>query len=161
MTVEEIINKLELVPLSIEGGMYRSTYVSKSRNGEKPAGTAIYYLLTENSFSHMHRLPTDEVYHFYFGDPVELLELLPEGGSRVTILGNDILNGQKPQYAVMADGWQGSHLVQGGKFALLGTTMAPGYVPADYEHGDRESLCREYPEAEDLIRKLTGEVVEA
>src|SRR5207245_2095434 len=91
------------------------------------AGTAIYYLLTPDTFSALHRLPTDEVYHFYLGDPVEMLQLWPDGSGRVGTLGQDVRAGQLLQVIVPRGVWQGSRLRPGGAFALLGTTMAPGF----------------------------------
>lgn len=158
LTPIEVINLLHLKPLNIQGGMASLTYVSKTVQEGKPASTAIYYLLTKDSFSHMHRLPTDEVFHFYLGHPVELLELFPDGSHRITRLGADISKGETPQHVVPAGVWQGARLVSGGELALLGKTIAPGYVDADYEHGDGPLLAHQYPQVKDLIHKLTGEV---
>jgi predicted cupin superfamily sugar epimerase len=167
LTSEKIIQLLNLEPLRGEGGLFRQTYISSdiSRrehlperySGNKPFGTAIYYLLTSDpdSFSAMHKLPTDEIWHFYLGDPVEMLELHPDGSSRMRILGQDITNGQLVQHVIPKGIWQGSHLVAGGKFALLGTTMAPGFTPEDYVSGDREALVGMYPSERALIQKLT------
>src|SRR5437762_8828641 len=150
---EDVIALLGLQPLSREGGYYRETYRSADRlpGGSlarfprgKSAGTAIYYLLTPDTCSALHRLPSDEVYHFYLGDPVELLLLHPEGGEVVT-LGGDLTAGQRPQFVVPAGTWQGSCLAAGGQFALMGTTMAPGFEFSDYEGGDREALLKSYP----------------
>lgn len=155
---DEIIQKLGLEPLEREGGLFRSTYRSPGKVGEKDMGSAIYFMLTGRGYSHMHRLVTDEVYHFYSGDPVELLELLPDGSSKVTILGSDICAGQHVQYVVRAGNWQGSHLLDGGTYALMGTTMSPGFEPSDYEHAAQpEELIRQYPQAQELLKKLTGE----
>lgn len=155
---DEIIRRLKLEPLEREGGLFRSTYRSPGKMGEKDMGSAIYFMLTGRGYSHMHRLVTDEVYHFYSGDPVELLELLPDGSAQVTILGADICAGQQVQYVVRAGNWQGSHLTDGGTYALMGTTMSPGFEPSDYEHAERpEELIRQYPQAQELIRQLTGE----
>jgi predicted cupin superfamily sugar epimerase len=146
---------LELKPLPQEGGFYRETYRSSIRlpNG-KSAGTAIYYLLTPDSYSALHRLPTDEVYHFYLGDPVELLVLGADGGRLIT-LGPDLKTGQQPQVVVPAGCWHGSCLADGGSVALLGTTMAPGFEFSDYQAADREELIRAYPNFRDRIRRLT------
>jgi predicted cupin superfamily sugar epimerase len=154
-------------PLPIEGGFYTQTYRSPETIGKgvlperykegRPYGTAILYLYNTEAdcFSALHRLPTDEVYHFYLGNPVEMLLLYPNGKSERVILGQDILNQQKLQFAVPRGVWQGSHLLAGGQFALMGTTMAPGYVDSDYEGGEREELIRQYPHESDLIRFLT------
>lgn len=159
MKCDDVIKYLDLKPLPYEGGMFRQTYVSNSKDSDRPTSTAIYFLLTENNFSHLHRLPTDEVYHFYLGDRVEVLELFPDGTSKKTILGSDLANGEQPQYVSRAGAWQGLKVVEGGKFALLGTTMAPGYVDTDYEHGERAELCEQYPEVKNLIIERTGEAV--
>jgi uncharacterized protein len=151
----------------VEGGHFRQTYVSEeilpaaalpARYGRaKPLSTAIYYLLTDeaDSFSALHRLPTEEVYHFYLGDPVELLLLHAEGASELAVLGPDIMAGQSVQLVVPRGVWQGSRLRAGGRVALLGTTMAPGWDVLDYEGGEREPLIRRYPEEAERIRALT------
>ena len=166
ITAEEIIGVLKLRPLPVEGGLYRQTYVASEEIGAealptrygrtKSLCTAIYYLLTDQpqSFSALHRLPTDEVYHFYLGDPVEMLLLHPEGRSEVIVLGPDLLAGQHVQHVVPAGVWMGSRVFEGGQFALLGTTMAPGYDDLDYEGGNAEELERQYPERASLIRQL-------
>jgi predicted cupin superfamily sugar epimerase len=167
LTPEQIIETLVLEPLPIEGGLFRQTYNSSENikkehlpgryNADKPFGTAIYYLLTSdpNSFSALHKLPTDEIWHFYLGDPVELFELHQDGSSQHLLLGQDIVNGQLVQHVVPAGIWQGSRVRRGGEFALLGTTMAPGYSPEDYVGGERNELIEKYPEEKDLIKQLT------
>ncbi len=158
-TAEEIIEALGLVPLPKEGGLVLETYRSTAltREGEA-AGTAIFYMLRDSSFSHLHRLKGDEMYHFYLGDPVELTELLPDGGVKKTVLGSDLPGGEQLQHLVPGGNWQGSRLAEGGKWALLGTTMCPGYRGEEYEHGDSEELLRLYPSAEKEIRQLTGQI---
>jgi uncharacterized protein len=163
----ELIARLGLVPLPVEGGLFRQTYLADEtlaatelprRYGRpKPLSTAIYYMLTAepDSFSALHRLPTEEVYHFYLGDPVEMLLLHPDGRSEEVRLGSDVLGGEHVQFVVPRGVWQGSRLRAGGTFALLGTTMAPGFDPADYEGGDRQRLIDAYPAAAVLIRALT------
>lgn len=163
LTAAQVIAALDLKPLPREGGYYRETYRSADllpasllpRFGrEKSAGTAIYYLLTPETFSALHRLPTDEVFHFYLGDPVEMLQLLPEGQGRVVTLGSDLLGGQCPQVIVPRGVWQGSCLKPGGTFALLGTTMAPGFDFSDYEAGQRAELTAMYPAYREWIERL-------
>lgn len=159
LTAEEVARLLDLAPLSQEGGMFRRTWESREEWNGKAMGSAIYFLLTANSFSHLHRLPSDEVYHFYSGDPVELHLLGPEGEIRTVLLGGDLAAGQVPQAVAPAGWWQGSRIVPGGAWALLGTTMSPGYVDVDYEHGDPITLKAQYPGAEEIIGLLTGEAV--
>jgi predicted cupin superfamily sugar epimerase len=157
LSAAEVIALLDLKPLPREGGYYRETYRSAEQlpGRDKSISTAIYYLLTPDTFSALHRLPTDEVFHFYLGDPVTMLQLGPDGG-RLLTLGTDLAAGQRPQLVVPAGVWQGSFLSPGGKFSLLGTTMAPGFDFTDYEAGDRARLSGEYPGFAELIRKLTS-----
>jgi predicted cupin superfamily sugar epimerase len=165
VTSEQLISLLNLKLLSQEGGYFIETYRSSDSIpqtalpdgycGERSFGTAIYYLLTPDSFSAMHRLIGDEVFHFYLGDPVEMLQLWPDGSGRVVTLGQDILNGQQPQVIVPKGIWQGARLISGGKFALMGTTVAPGFDYVDYEHGKREDLIQAYPKYREMIMLFT------
>jgi hypothetical protein len=144
-----VIAALGLQPLQPEGGYFRETYRSAR-------STAIYYLITRDSFSRMHRLTGDEVFHFYRGDPVEQLHLRPDGSGEWITLGTELHAGQRPQVVVPGGTWQGARLTAGGQFALLGTTMAPPFDPAGFETGDREALCRHWPAFADAIRALTA-----
>lgn len=156
-TADEIIRLLHLQPLPHEGGWYRETYrsplplpaeiLAPRYSAPRSAGTAIYYLLTPDTFSALHRLPTDEVFHFYLGDPVEMLQLgpTPKDGGRILTLGSDILAGQQVQAVVPAGVWQGSALRAGGAFALMGTTIVPGFDFADYEAADGDALIAAFP----------------
>lgn len=169
LNADTVIRMLELVPLPGEGGFFKETYRSRVRlsaatlpggyRDERAASTAIYYLLTRDSFSAMHRLRGDEVYHFYLGDPVEMLQLRGDGTGEVVIIGRDIANGMAPQVVVPAGVWQGSRLLEGGAFALLGTTMAPGFDGRDFELGDRAALVRAFPGLGAMIAALTREAV--
>ena len=118
-------------------------------------GCAIYYMLTPDTFSEMHRLKSDELYHFYLGDPVEMLQLSPNRKGKIITIGNDLLAGMYPQTLVPYAVWQGSRLAPGGRYALLGCTAAPGFDFADYEPGKRDELARQYPEFGELIAELT------
>jgi predicted cupin superfamily sugar epimerase len=162
---EELITLLGLQPHPREGGYFRETYRSAevlpaaslpARYGaDRSAGTAIYYLLTPTTFSALHRLASDEVFHFYLGGPVRMLHLYPDGQGREVLLGPDLARGQRPQVVVPRGVWQGSLLEPGGDFALLGCTVAPGFDYADYETGERADLLARYPAFADLIRRLT------
>ena len=166
MTSDDVIALLDLLPLTGEGGYYRQTWVSTHAVGaelaarygrDKPAGTAIYYLVTHapDGFSAIHRLPTDEIFHFYLGDPVEQLLLFPDGRGESIVLGQDLRAGERVQQVVPAGVWQGTRLRAGGRWALLGTTMAPGFDPADLEIGVRADLLRRYPTHAEAIERLT------
>jgi uncharacterized protein len=159
MTAEEIKALLKLQPHPVEGGWYRRTYTSPVSvallRGVRPYGTAIYYLLEAGTFSEMHVLASDEIFHFYLGDPVEMLQLLPDGHSVRLTLGPDLEAGQHAQLVVPAGVWQGTRLVEGGKVALLGCTVTPGFDFADYRSGNYAELAAQWPAEAERIRKLT------
>lgn len=164
LTVQELIELLDLKPLPREGGFFRETWRSMHTlsagalppgyDGARPVATAIYYLLTPDVFSALHRLRGDEIYHFYLGDPVEFLELSPDGGVTTTRLGQNLQAGMQVQHVVPGGHWQGARLVEGGRYALLGTTMAPGFSFEDFEPGDAAALSLEFPDLVNLIRAL-------
>jgi len=165
LTAQQLMDLLKLRPLPIEGGYFAEAYRSElklpadalasSYPGERTVSTAIYYLLTPETFSALHRLRSDEIFHFYLGDPVEMLMLKPGGAAEAIVLGQDVLANQRLQHVVPAGTWQGSRLAPGGKFALMGTTMAPGFDPQDYEPGNRDKLSACYPRYAPLIAMLT------
>jgi predicted cupin superfamily sugar epimerase len=165
LTPERVIELLGLEPLPVEGGYFRQTYraaeliaadaLPERYHEAKPFGSAIYYFLHRDHFSALHRLRTDEVYHFYLGDPVELLLLSPDGSSELIVLGRDLEAGQRVQMVAPRKVWQGSRLAPGGQFALLGTTMAPAFDPSDFELAERDTLIQQFPERAVLIRALT------
>jgi hypothetical protein len=166
MTAEDVKKLLGLQPHPREGGWYVRTYeaaelvaaaafVDGRYAGERRTGTAIYYLLEAETFSEMHRLQSDEVFHFYMGDAVEMLQLREGGRGATIVIGNDLLRGQRPQVVVERGVWQGSRLVKGGRWALLGCTVSPGFEFEDYEAGDGAKLSARWPEVAVEIAALT------
>ncbi|MFD5696787.1 cupin domain-containing protein [Streptomyces lasiicapitis] len=163
VTAEELAARYGLEPLPFEGGRFRQTWVgppgppgaADARDAAPhPAGTAIIMLLTATAgdFSAMHRLPTDEVWHFYQGDPLDLLLLWPDGRDELRILGDG--DGEEFQLVVPAGTWMGARVRNGGEWSLFGTTMAPGFLESDYEGGDPDELAARYPQQAELIRRL-------
>ena len=151
-TAEQIIEFFDMKPLPGEGGYYVETYCSGEKTSEgRNLATAILYLVTPELCSKLHRLASDELWHFYLGDAVTMLELRADGSSEVVTLGQDIANGQRLQVAVPAGTWQGCFLNEGGKLALMGCTVAPGFEFEDFEPGEREK----YPDRRELTLKLT------
>ena len=138
-TADEIIATFGLQPLEGEGGFFRRSWTLHSESGP-PRATAIFYLMTPESFSALHRLYTDEVFHFYLGDPCEQIVINKEGEATTTILGSDILSGQQVQSVVPANLWQGTKLLEGGEWALLGTTMTPGFHEDGFELATADDL---------------------
>jgi len=159
MNADQIKTLLKLEPHPVEGGSFRRTYTSAGNvelpRGVRAQGTAIYYLLEAGTFSEMHALASDEIFHFYLGDPVEMLQLYEDGGSAVFTLGPDLDAGQHVQLVVPAGVWQGTRLVEGGKVALLGCTVTPGFDFADYVSGSYAELAAKWPTEMERIRKLT------
>lgn len=155
LSASDVIAILGLEPHVQEGGYFRETYRSKIQFGASSLSTAIYYLLTPNTRSHMHCLYTDEVFHFYLGDAVEQLQLWPDGSARIELLGPDLPRGHRVQLVVPGGVWQGARLLAGGNWALMGTTMAPGFRPEEFRLGERESLSKRWPAFSELIRDLT------
>ncbi len=159
MTSDEIKSLLHLAPHPVEGGWYRRTYTSDVSvallRGVRPYGTAIYYLLEEGTFDEVHMVASDEIFHFYLGDPVEMLLLHPDGRTALLTLGSDLAAGQRPQILVPAGVWQGERLAEGGKVALFGCTVTPGFDFADYRSGNYAELSAGWPAEAARIKELT------
>lgn len=154
LEAKDIIEKLNLKPLPEEGGYYRETYRTQPpKHNDRDAGTGIYFLVVPESFSALHRVKSDEMFHFYSGDPVEMIQIDETGVLTRFVLGPDIMNGQHPQVLVKRGIWQGLRLQDAGKWALMGTTVSPGFEFEDFEIGVREDLLRQFPKhKEDILR---------
>ena len=157
LNAQELIQKLDLKPLPGEGGFFRETHRSKEmtnfRGGEaRSLATAIYYLITPTSFSALHKLPVDETFHFYAGGTVEMLLIRPQDQPKTVLLGNRLDKDEIPQITIPNGTWQGSRLLNG-DFALMGTTVYPGFEFRDLELASEEMILS-FPESEKLIRKF-------
>ena len=165
VTAEDVIAKLGLIPLQDEGGYFRETYKSSGAipaqmfgidgNGDRNILTAIYYLLSPKSFSALHRLKSDEIFHFYSGDPVEMIQIDPDGKLKRFIMGPDIFSNQIPQVVVPKGTWQALRLVSGGAWALMGTTVAPGFEFEDFELGSCDKLLQQFPQHRNDITRFS------
>ncbi|MFI9809830.1 cupin domain-containing protein [Streptomyces sp. NPDC052301] len=153
-TPHELIAHYGLEPIPREGGLFRQTWAGPERPDGRPEGSAIVALLTADDFSALHRLPADEIWHFYLGDPLHLLLLAPDGTTRSTVLGPDLRSGQHLQLTVPARTWMGARVAPGGAWTFFGCTMAPGFTYADYEHGNSEELTARYPSEAARITEL-------
>lgn len=100
-------------------------------------------------------LPTDEIYHFYLGTPLRMLQLWPDGTGREVLIGSDLAAGQLPQVVVPAGVWQGSRLATDTGFALVGCTMAPPFEYSGYRSATRAELTARWPHFTDEIALLT------
>jgi len=154
-SAEKVIRLLQLEPLPVEGGLFRQTW-RREVDGNL-IGTATFAAFTDDddSFSAMHRLASDEIWHFYLGDPIQMVLLHLDGQISMPVLGQDLEIGQTPQLVVWAGTWMGAYLVLGGKYAVFGNTMAPGFQSSSYEGGVREYLQAGWPAAAALIERLT------
>jgi predicted cupin superfamily sugar epimerase len=158
----QIISRLGMVPLPEEGGYFAPVWTSPERDsGGRSLGSAILFLITEEDFSALHRLKTDEIWHFHAGDPAELVRLGPGAGSAsVTVLGPDVAGGDAPQAVVPGGQWQGARIRQpkapGARgWALFGCTLSPAWDEREFELGSRGALLDAFPSHAELVRALT------
>ena len=142
-----------------EGGFYKETYRSAVKTatprGERPVSTGILYLLPEGQYSSLHRIKSDEMWHFHLGGALRLTQISPKGKVESVILGPDVLKGEKLQHVVPAGFWFGAQPQPGASFCLLGCTVAPGFDFADFELGARSALIAKFPSARETIERLT------
>jgi len=132
LSITDVIERLDLVPLAGEGGYYRQTVVVPNEDPDRfdaPLHTAILFLVTAESWSGLHMLETDELFHFHLGDECRMVVCSPDGALEERRIGTDLGAGCQVQTLVPAGMWQGTRLVEDGEYgyALLGTTMTPGF----------------------------------
>ena len=156
MTSAEVIRSLDLKPHP-EGGFYRESYRSpKTIPGLSRAySTGIYYLLVPGAVSKFHSLTSDEMFHFYLGDPVTWVLLHPGGKVEKVVLGNQLDRGNVLQLVIPSGVWFGGYLSEGGEWGLMGTTVSPGFDFADFAFGQKDELLKAYPTARAEIDRLT------
>lgn len=159
ITAEEIVQRFGMLPHP-EGGFFVEIYKAEDRvplpRGERAASTAIYFLLTKDTFSRFHRIKSDEVWHFYLGGACHVVELGADGKAVDVTLGQDLRAGQQLVHIVKKDTWFGAYLDDSADFALVGCTVAPGFEFADFEMATRADLLRDFPEARDAVMRLTS-----
>ncbi len=130
MTADEIIDQLQLAPHP-EGGHYRQTWIANAADGERPAGTCIYFLLKLGESSHWHRVDAVEIWHYYAGAPLILSMADTDTGPRKDhVLGPDLMTGQNPQLIVPKDHWQAARTT--GDWTLVGCTVSPAFQFAGF-----------------------------
>lgn len=130
MTPRDIIGILGLRPHP-EGGWYRETWRAEAPDGERAAGTAIYYLLEAGQVSHWHRVDAAEIWHWYAGAALVLSRSMYGRGQEDAILGPDLAAGERPQLQVPAGCWQSA--ASRGDFTLVGCTVCPGFEFQGFE----------------------------
>lgn len=156
VSAAQIIAKFDLQPLPGEGGFFQRFYTHplQLEGSASRLASAIFFLITKDSFSAMHRLPSDELFHFYEGHPAQMLQLEPAGGGRIFLLGTE------HERAVVVPGgvWQGMRLADDAPedaFALFGVSVHPEFRDEEFELGRRETLCAAYPDWRREIERLT------
>lgn len=163
--IQELVKTLELAPHP-EGGFYKEVYrsegtISKEEltdySGERNFATSIYFLLTKDNFSALHTILQDEIWHHYEGDPVEVHCIDKLGKYRVLTLGKNLALGEQPQAVVKGGEVFGSRVKEGGEYALVGCTVAPGFDFEDFSLMNRKLLLEQFPEHEVVITQLTRE----
>jgi hypothetical protein len=157
-SADDLKRRWGLTEMETEHVWFTQTYIDPRVNPDGRAlCSAIIALVSDDptTFSDMHRLPTDELWLFHLGDPIELLLLHPDGRDELVILGPDVLDGQEIQHVVPAGTWMGARLRAGGEYGVWGNTMAPGFALTDFEGGSAAELIAGWPDRADLIRALT------
>lgn len=161
--IKALIKHFHFTPLPSEGTFFVSTWRSQQEFSDgSPVGTSMIGMYSHDplSQSFFHRLPVDEIWHFYSGDPIRLIQLHPDGTNREVMLGSDPLEGEELQFTVPAGVWQAGHLTDGGSYGLFGCTMAPGFTSSMYEGGLRDELLTSYPDRKSDILRLTPDQAE-
>jgi predicted cupin superfamily sugar epimerase len=161
--IKQLIAQYDLQPHP-EGGWYKQTYKSnelikaevlpKRFTGDRAFSTAIYYLLEQGSFSALHRIKSDECWHFYAGDPLLIYVIKQNGELEIISLANDLESGQTCQYVVPANSWFASRPAPGSEYCLVGCTVSPGFEFEDLELADANELSAKYPQHEKIIKEL-------
>jgi uncharacterized protein len=163
-TVDEMVRRLDLVRHP-EGGWYRETYRSgefvagaalpERFGGARPFSTSIYFLLEQGDISALHRIKSDEIWHFYTGAPLTVHALTAQGNHVELKLGTDFTAGESFQTVVAAGCWFGAEVTGPGEYSLVGCTVSPGFDFADFQLGIRGDLRQEYPRHKEIIHRLT------
>jgi predicted cupin superfamily sugar epimerase len=161
LTAKEIRALLKLEPHAT-CGFVRVTFVSEKRiapgglpppfAGGRPTGSALYFMVTPEASVRLHRIRNDQLYHYYLGDPIEVLMLRIDGTTERVVVGPDLRNGQRVQVLIPGNTFHTARVVGQRRWFLGASTEWPGVEPADIEIGDAESLANEYPEAAEDLR---------
>ncbi len=164
MTVDTLVKELNLLPHP-EGGYYKETYRSEGIitqtcltsdfSGDRNMATGIYFLIEKGNFSALHKIKSDETWHFYYGDTLEVIEIDEQGKLTITQIGSNLQEGETFQYTVKANTWFGSRVNSNGNFSLVGCTVYPGFDFNDFELAQQQDLIQLFPQHRQLIIELT------
>ena len=158
------IEKLKLLPHP-EGGFYKETYRSdeiinrnhlpQRFNGHRNISTSIFYLIQNGQFSKLHRIKSDEMWHFYDGCGLIIYSIDKNGKLTENKLGINTEEGECPQVLIKAGDWFGAKVSKQDSYCLSGCTVSPGFHFEDFEMGNREELINLFPEHKSIINDLT------
>jgi uncharacterized protein len=158
---QELIARLGLQPHP-ERGHFVETYRAGltvdvlPHGAPRAASTAIYFLISrEAPTTYLHRLLSDEIFHFYEGGPLDVLLLPPDGPGEVRRLGTDLAAGERPQIVIPAGTWFAAELADGAAHCLFGCTVSPGFDFADFELAAGPELAARYPAHAARIARMT------
>jgi predicted cupin superfamily sugar epimerase len=160
MQASYYIKALSMLPHP-EGGYFKENYRSELQvkftgfEEHRNVATSIFFLLEDGKFSALHRIKSDEIWHFYDGDPLEIIEISPEGTLTKTLLGRNITEDQKLVYCVKAGNWFGSRPATGSNFSLVGCTVAPGFDFVDFEMPNRDFFISHFPQHREIVFAMT------
>ena len=163
-SIKKIINQLDL-KAHPEGGYFKETYRSegsikvdsldKSYNGERNYSTCIYFLLTSDNFSTLHRIKQDEIWHFYDGSPIRLHIITEKGEHTTHSIGKDISNNELPQFIVPGGCWFAAEVKEQDSYSLVGCSVSPGFSFEDFELKSQKELIKIFPHLAPIITQLT------
>jgi uncharacterized protein len=162
------IDHLELTPHP-EGGYFKSTFHSDvtipeqsglSHGSNRLLYTSIYFLLGSEDISHFHRLKSDELWYFHAGSPLSVHVIDENGEYREMKLGLNIENGEQPQILVKKNTIFGSSVLEEDTFSLVGCMVSPGFDFVDFELFSQDELLKDYPQHEEIIRKMAYKTVQ-
>lgn len=158
MKSQQIIEILNLTPHP-EGGYYARTYESateiQTKNGSRFLLTSIYYLVESHRHSTLHRIRSDELWHFYDGSPYTLVQISPDGELKKIILGKDLAKGQTLQHCVPAGYWFGGFTEEKNSYSLMGCCVSPGFAFEDFELGKKNTLLQLFPQHKTMVERLS------
>src|SRR5215203_4816976 len=165
LTAEEIVRLLDLQP-NATCGFVRVTFLSKLAIAPgglpapfadgRPLGSALYFLVTPGAPVRLHRIRNDQLYHYYLGDPIEVLLLHANGQPDRVVVGPDIRNGQRVQLLIPGNTFHTARLVGRQRWFLGASTEWPGVIPADVEIGNLDELAQRYPAVAEELRAIAA-----
>ena len=163
MSAEDVRKLLDLTP-NATCGYVRVTFMSKQRIAAgglpapfadgRPAGSALYFMLTPEEPVKLHRIRNDQLYHYYLGDPIEVLMMLEDGSTELHVVGPDLRLGHKVQLLIPGGTFHTARVIGERRWFLGASTEWPGVEPADVELGNADALAAKYPKVAAQIRSF-------